>query len=50
MYIPNDDKITSVYILKIVVETLNTQINKPTNRNSVKVPKVDKPTNKKTLL
>ena len=32
--------------LKLVVET---QINEPTNQNSIKVPKVVKPTNKKTL-
>ena len=28
----------------------NTQLNKPTNQNSVNVPKVAKPTNKKTFL
>ena len=29
---------------------LDTQIDEPTNQNSIKVPKVDKPTNTKTLL
>ena len=28
---------------------LDTQLNEPTNKNSMKVPKVVKPTNKKTL-
>ena len=36
--------------LQLVGETLDTQLNEPTNHNSVKVPKVVKPTNKKTLL
>ena len=35
-------------ILKL--ERLDTQHNKPTNQNSLKVPKVIKRTNKKTLL
>ena len=29
---------------------LDTQLNEPNNQNSIKVPKVVKPTNKKTLL
>ena len=32
------------------LKRLDTQLNKPTNENSLKVPKVDNPTNKKTLL
>ena len=39
MYIPNDD----------TKNVLNTQLNEPTNQNLIKVPKVIKPTNKKTL-
>ena len=51
MYIANDDKqdcpsVDSNYWLK----RFNTQLNDPTNQNSLKVPKVDMPTNKKTLL
>ena len=45
---------TKLPILKIKtigwLKRLNTQFNKPTNQNSVKVPKNIKPTNKKTLL
>ena len=40
MYIPNDDK----------QNYKNTQFNETTNRNSIKVTKIVKPTNKKTLL
>ena len=36
--------------LKLVVETLNTQLNKKKQSKFTKVPKVVKPTNKKTLL
>ena len=32
------------------VKQLNTQLNEPTNQNSIKVPKVVRLTNKKTLL
>ena len=32
------------------LKRLNTQLNKPTNQILVKVPKVDKPTNKNALL
>ena len=46
MYTPNDDTQNYPFCrLKLVVETLNTQHNKPTNQNSLKVPKVVKPTN-----
>ena len=31
------------------ISSLNTQLNKPTNLNSVKVPKVVKPTNKNAI-
>ena len=49
MYIPIDDTQNySFYRLKLVVETF--ELNKQTNQNSVKVPKVVKPMNKKTLL
>ena len=51
MYIPNDD--TQNYHfgrLQSVVETFGTQLNESTNHNSMKVPKVDKLMNKKTLL
>ena len=40
-------KITLFCRLQLVVET---ELNDPTNQNSRKVPKVVKPTNKKTLL
>ena len=33
--------------LKLAVETLDTQINQPTNQNAIKVSKVVKPSNKK---
>ena len=32
------------------IKSLDTQLDKPTKKNSIKVPKVVKPTNKKTLL
>ncbi len=32
------------------LKRLDTQLNEPTNQNSIKVPKVVKPTNKKILL
>ncbi len=49
----NKDNDTQNYLfcrLKLVVETFNRQMNEPTNQNSIKVPKVVKQTNKKTLL
>ena len=50
MHIPNDDTKNYPFCrLKLAVET-NTQLIKPTNKNSVKVPKIVKPTNKKMLL
>ena len=47
MYIPNDGKKNYTYCrFKLVVDT---QLNEPTNQNSMKVPKVVKSTNKKML-
>ena len=51
MYIPNaNTKITPYVNNNQRLKRLETQLNKPTNQNSVKVPKVVKPKNKKTLL
>ena len=51
MSIPNDDTHNYLFCrLQIVVETLVTQLDKSTNQNLLKVPKVAKPTNMKTLL
>ena len=51
MYIPNDDtqKITPSVDCNLWLKRLYTQLNKATNKNSIKVPKVVKPTHKKTL-
>ena len=46
MYISNDDSQNYNWWLK----RLDTQLNEPINQNSIKVPKVVKPINKKTLL
>ena len=47
MYIPSNDTQNYPFCrLQLVVETFN----EPTNQNSIKVPKVIKLTNKKTLL
>ena len=46
MYIPNDDPQNNPFCRL----QLDTQQNEPSNQNSIKVPKVDKTTNKKTLL
>ena len=43
MYIPNDDTQNSVDYNQLL------KLNKPTNQNLLKAPKVVKPTNKKTL-
>ena len=52
MYIPIDHTQNYPFcrLLQLVVETfgLDTQLNEPTNQNSIKVPKVDKPKNKKS--
>ena len=43
-------KITPSLDYNLWLKHLVTQLNKPTNQNSIKVPKVVKPTNEKTLL
>ena len=43
-------KTTFCKITIAVVKILDTQLNEPTNQNSSNVPKVVKPTNKKTLI
>ncbi len=51
MYIPNDDKkITPFVDNSFQLKLLNTQFNETANQNSIKVPKIVKPTNKKTFL
>ena len=51
IYIPNDDTQNYPFCrLPKLDETQDTQLNEPTNQNLIKVPKVDKSTNKKTLL
>ncbi len=47
---PNYDTQNYPYSLPLGVEILNTKVNKPTNQNSIKVPKVAKATYKKTLI
>ena len=37
-------------VVEFVVETFERQLNETANQNSIKVSKVDKPTNKKALL
>ena len=50
MYIPNDYTQNFPFCrLQLVVETFKT-LNKPTNQNAMKVPKVVEPTNKKSLV
>ena len=49
--ISNDDKRNNLSVdLNYWLNRLDTQLNKPTHQNSIKVSKVVKPTNKKTLL
>ena len=50
MYIPNDDKQITPLDYNQGLKRLVTQLNESTNQNLVKVPKVVKPTNKKTLV
>ena len=50
MYIPNDYEITTFVDNRQFFKRLDTQLNEPTNPNSLKVPKIVRPTNKKTLL
>ena len=47
MYIPNDNTPSGAYYYWL--KRLDTQFNKPTKQNLIKVPKVVKPTNKKIL-
>ena len=50
MYIPHDNTQNYHFCkVQLVVETFG-QLNEPTNQNSLKIPKVVKPTNEKTLL
>ena len=51
MYIPNVDilYITTSVNYNYYLKRLETQLNEPTNQNSILVPKVVKPTNKKRL-
>ena len=42
-------KITPSSIIQFSLKHLDTELNKPTNQNSVKDPKVVKPMNKETL-
>ena len=44
------NKINTSVDLNWWLKRFNTQLNKPTNQNSVNVPKIVKPTNKKTFL
>ena len=48
MFIPNDD--TPFVDYNQWLKRLDTQLNETTNQNYIKVPKVAKPKNKKTLL
>ena len=51
MYIPNADTQNNPFCrLKLVVESLNTELNEPTNQNSLKETKVVRPKNEKSLL
>ena len=43
-------KITPSVDDKLGLKRLDTQINEPSNQNSLKVPKIVEPTNKKTIL
>ena len=43
-------KITPYKYYNYWLKRLDIQLNKPTNQNSIKVSKVDKPTNKKTCV
>ena len=50
MYIHNNYAQNSLfYKLQLVIETFGHSTNKPTNQNSIKVPQIIMPTNKKTL-
>ena len=50
IYLPNDDtQYTPSVDYNQWLKRLDTQLNEPTYKNSIKVPKVAKPTNKKCL-
>ena len=50
MYIPNDDTQNLLFCkLQLVFKRFDTQTNEQANQNSIKVPKIVEPTNKKTL-
>ena len=50
MYIPNaNTQNWPFFKLQLVIETFGHSTNKPTNQNSIKVPQIVMPTNKKTL-
>ena len=49
MYTPVD-AIQNYSFYRLVVKRLDTQLNESTNKNSLKFPKVVRPTNKKKLL
>ena len=50
MYIPNDDTQNNPFCrIKLVFETFKHPLNKPAYQNSVKAPKVVKPTKKKWM-
>ena len=50
MHIPNDNiDLYPFYRLQLVIETFGHSTDKPTNQNSIKVPQIVMPTNKKTL-
>ena len=50
MYIPNaNTQNCPFYNLQLVIETFGHSTNKPINQNSIKVPQIIMPTNKKTL-
>ena len=50
MYIPNDDTPNYPFYYKKWLKCLDTKLNKPTNQNSITVPKVGKLGNKKPAL
>ena len=51
MFIPNVNKQNYIFCrLQLMVELIDTQLNKPTNQNPLIFLKVVKPTHKKTLL
>ena len=50
IFIPNDDTQNSLFCKLQLLKRLDTQLHESANQNSLKVPKVDKSTNKKTWL